>query len=345
MEISTNRRTLITASAMGAMAAVFKGFPAVNAFAAGEDPLPSWNAGAAKESIISFVTAITDPEHPRFVPVEDRFAAFDLDGTLWVEKPTYVDLAFAEARGRERIELDPELAQMDPWKSLVELDEGTRSSLPEDAVTGLVVDAFHGESPDTFQFFAREWLNASVNPVLGRRNLDLSYLPMQELLAYLRANEFEIAMASAGDIEFLRVHAEPLFGIPMEFTIGTQVALEVQTNGNDAELVRGNTIVFGVWGDNKPIGIRVHTGRRPILAFGNTSGDIPMLLNAMQDGEGLALMLAHDDAEREFAYGNDPSGPDAIEKLEEQGIIVVSMKHDFATIFSEEPGPDLLAES
>lgn len=341
MDVRTNRRSLMIGSALAALTGLGVCRAPIVEAAAGDDPLPSWNPGPVKDSIIAFVTAVTDPTSPRFVPVAERLAAFDIDGTLWVERPTYVDLAFAEARGRARMELDPELAQIEPWKSLAEMDEGMRTSLPEEAVTGLVVDAFRGESPDTFQFFAREWLNTAMNPALNRRSLDLSYQPMQELLSYLRANEFDLAVASAGDIEFLRVYVEQLFGIPKEFTIGTQVDLDVRTVGNSVSLVRGGEIAMGIWGDNKPIAIRLHTGRRPIFAFGNADGDLPMLRNAMLNGQGMAYFIDHDDPEREFLDKRE--GKTSNEGLRDYGITVVSMKDDWATVFSDEPGPDLFA--
>jgi hypothetical protein len=341
------RRTLLSGTA--AVAALLAAHPFIRAQdatpVAGEDPLSAWNDGPPKQAIEAFIASVTDPGNPGYVPPYDRLAVFDLDGTLWVERPAYVDLLFAEDRARDLIEMDPALAAATPYADLVALDEGRRASLTHEDVLALVSQPFKGETPETYTALAVEWLNTAVNPHFDRRVVALTYLPMLQLMRHLEANGFAVAIASAGDIDFLRAHAEPVFGVPPERVIGSMAGLEVaDEQAGKVALRRTGETGFEVWGDGKAIAIERHMGQRPIFAVGNADGDLQMLgYTLAAEGERLAMMVVHDDGEREFEYGADTNLKTPVADLESRGIVVISMKNDFREIFAPGDGPDLLA--
>ncbi|MFM9107526.1 MAG: haloacid dehalogenase-like hydrolase [Chloroflexota bacterium] len=310
--------------------------------APGDDPLSAWNDGPAKRAILTFVAAVTDPDGPGFVPEAGRIAAFDLDGTLWVERPVYVVLMFAEDRARDLIAENPVLAAATPYADLIAYDDGTLASLPEADVYELMVDPFAGETPEDYHELATSWLETAVNEHYGRRVVALTYLPMMQAMRYLEANGFVVFIASAGDLEFLRAHAEPVFGIPPERVIGTLVGLEAAPGDDpgEIELQRTGTIDFPVWNDNKAIAIERHAGLRPIFSAGNSDGDMAMLgWTLSTPGERLAMIVWHDDGVREFDYGATNGMTETRADLEAEGIVVISMKDDFRDMFAPGDGP------
>jgi phosphoserine phosphatase len=338
-----SRRTLLHGAAAASLAVLAPG-SARAATPSPADALLSWNDGQIKETILDFVRRTTSVESQEWVAPADRIAAFDLDGTLWVERPTYVDLLFVEERARQQLELDPSLADREPWKGVINLDDDARYQLTDEEVTGLVFDTYVGFTPEEYRELATIWLNSAMNVVLGRRHVDCTYQPMLELLAFLRAHEFTVVMASAGDIEFLRAHCEPVFGIDRNLAVGTSVVTTLRTEGDLTELVRMDQGGQGVWGDGKPIAINLHIGRRPILAVGNADSDLQMLGYALSsDHPSLAMIVHHDDAEREFVYDKTVNLKTPLDRLAALGIDVISMKNDFAVMFPPLPGPDLLA--
>ncbi len=342
----TSRRGLLTGAAALAALLAAPGFTPLLAQdatpAASGDPLSAWNDGAAKQAIRDFVASVTDPASPDFVIPEDRAAVFDLDGTLWVERPVYVDLMFAEDRARDLIAATPTLAKATPYADLVSLDDHTLVALPPEDVTELVVDPFTGETPGEYHDLAVRWLATAENGYYDRRVVALAYVPMIQTMRFLEANGFTVYMASAGDIQFLRAHAEPVFGIPPAQVIGMMVGLDV-TPGDapgETELQRTDQVAFPVWGDDKAIAVERHVGIRPILAVGNSDGDMAMLgWTLASPAAHLAMIVWHDDAVREFDYGPTNGMTQTRAELESLGIVIISMKDDFRVLFAPGDGP------
>jgi hypothetical protein len=336
-----SRRAVLALAGLGAarVSGPVRRAAAASTPAANADPLGAWNDGAVKRAILRFVAAVADPASPGFVPPAARLAVFDLDGTLWVERPTYVDLLFAEDRARKLLAEDPALAGRAPYADLLALDEGSRTALSEQDVLALVFDSFAGMTPAEYRARARAFLETVRNPLLDRRWVACAYAPMLELLRLLEANGFTTAIASAGDIDFVRTHAWPVFGIPPERAVGTSCRYQA---GSDGEVRRTDDLDLGVWDDGKAVAIQLHLGRRPILCVGNADSDLAMLgWTLAGDGERLALLLHHDDGGREFAYDRAVNLATPLPVLRERGITVVSMKDDFRVVFGDGPGPNL----
>ena len=301
----------------------------------GSDPLSSWNDGAAKAAILEFVEQTVAGE----VPVEERIATFDADGTLWCEQPLPVEADFILRRLAEMAEADSTLRDRQPWKAAHERDNAWFGKVitehyagnDTDAKTLLegVASAYAGIGVDDFVAKSDSFLRSTQHPTLGRAYLDTAYAPMVELLAYLKANGFSNHMVSGSGGDFMRPISLDAFGIPLECVIGSATVLEY-ANGT---LMRKAGLGFLDDGPQKPIEIWSRIGRRPLLAGGNSNGDLPMLEFAQHDDKpSLRLLVLHDDAEREFAY---TSGAEkALAEAGTRGWTVVSMKDDFATVFA-----------
>ncbi|MEY2431891.1 MAG: hypothetical protein QOC92_1616 [Acidimicrobiaceae bacterium] len=300
--------------------------------------LPSWKDGAAKLAIVDFVERTVSD-----VPVEERVAVFDNDGTLWCEKPMPIQADFILRRLFEMADAEPELRERQPWKAAYERDYAWLGTvLAEhyagddanvDTLLGGVLAAFAGISVDDFEAKSDAFLRSGQHPSLGRGYLECAYAPMVELLRYLEANGFSSYIASGGGRDFMRPISHEVYGISRERVIGSASTLEYVSDDRGGTITHRPEADYLDDGSQKPIRIWSRTGRRPVLAAGNSNGDIPMLeFTRHQDKPFLPLLLLHDDADREFDY---MSGAErALQKADADGWTVVSIKNDWATVFA-----------
>jgi phosphoserine phosphatase len=302
------------------------------------DPLPSWNDGAAKQAILSFVTRITQVGGPDFVPVEDRVATFDNDGTLWVEKPLYVQGYFALDRIRSLVERCPELRDRQPYKALLDADMKTLStSVTKKQIIDVLLEVSAGMEPGEFSRIAGEWLARARHPRYDILYTDLIYQPMLELLNYLRSNGFKVFIVSGGGIDFLRIFSEEKYGIPRENVVGSSLEYEYGPCEGGWRLMRVAKLNKYDDAEGKPESIALHIGRRPIIAAGNSDGDLAMMRYTADDSRMfLNLLLHHDDSQREWAYDRESLVGRLSEALDEavaRNWTVISMKRDWNRIF------------
>ncbi|HEX9073415.1 MAG TPA: HAD family hydrolase [Pseudolabrys sp.] len=302
------------------------------------DPLPSWNDGAAKQTIVNFVTAVTRDGSPDFVPVPQRIATFDNDGTLWCEHPMYVQLAFALDRVKAMAPLHPEWKDKQPFKAVLEGDMKTLAESGERGLVELVMVTHAGMTSNEFAKIVTDWLATARHPRFNRPYTELVYQPMLELLAYLRANGFKTFIVSGGGVEFMRPWTERVYGVPPEQVVGSSIKTKFEMRDGRPELFRLPEINFIDDKAGKPVGINEFIGRRPIAAFGNSDGDLEMLQWAtMSGGVRLGLIVHHTDAEREYAYDrHTPFGEldKALDAAAMNKWTVVSMKDDWKRIFA-----------
>jgi len=307
------------------------------------DPLPSWNDGAARRSIVAFVEKVTTPGSAEFVPVAERIAVFDNDGTLWGEQPLPVQLFFALDRVRALAPANPEWKTREPFAAILAGDPKAGLAGGEHALLELVMATHAGMTTVEFEQIVKEWISTARHPKTGELFTERVYQPMLELLAYLRANGFKTFLVSGGGIEFMRPWAEQVYGIPPEQVVGSTIKTKFEIRDGKPVLVRLPELNFNDDKAGKPVAIHQHIGRRPIAAFGNSRGDQEML-EYTQGGGGarFALLLLHDDAAREYAYGPARGLPDSMmgsfppaldEEAKKRGWTVVSMKDDWKTVF------------
>jgi len=307
------------------------------AHAAQADPLPSWNEGASKQSIVAFVQAVTNQNGPDYVAPTDRIATFDNDGTLWAEQPLYIQLAFAVDRVKALAPEHPEWRTTQPFQAVL---EGDREALGAAGVKGLLelVMATHaGMTNEEFDRIAKEWFATARHPRFNRPYTDLAFQPMVELLGYLRANGFKTYIVSGGGVEFMRVISEQLYGIPPEQVIGSSGKTRYELRDGVPVLVRLPELDFFDDKDGKPTAIQKFIGRRPLAAFGNSDGDHQMLQwTAAGSGRRLMGLVDHTDAEREFEYRVSSMGrlENAAVEAQQRGWTIVSMKDDWKRIFA-----------
>ena len=331
---ATTRRQLLAAL----LGFVFGGGSAHNAFAQ-IDPLPSWNDGAAKRTITDFIARVTTQGWPDFVPIDQRIATFDNDGTLWCEQPFYFQLAFAIDRVKVLAPKHPEWKTQQPFKALLENDMKALAASGEKGLLAIVAATHAGMPVEEFTQTVLNWINTARHPKFNLPYTDLVYQPMLELMAYLRANGFKTFIVSGGGIEFMRPWTERVYGIPPEQVVGSSGVTKFQI-GPDGKpvLVKEAKVEFIDDGPGKPVGINRFIGRRPIFAFGNSDGDLQMLQYTMAGiGHRLALYVHHDDAEREYAYDrNSPIGKldKGLDEARAKAWPLVSMKRDWKTIFA-----------
>jgi len=301
------------------------------------DPLPSWNDGAAKQAIVEFVKATTTKGSPKFVPPAERIAGFDNDGTLWAEQPMYFQLIFALDRVKALAPQHPEWKTKEPFAALLKGDLKGALAGGEPAIFQIVMATHAGMTTEEFEKIVRDWIATAKHPKTGRLYAEMVYQPMLELLRYLRANDFKTFIVSGGGIDFMRVFSEQLYGIPPEQVIGSSGKLKFEFREGRPVLVKLPEIDFIDDRAGKPVGIQKHIGRRPIAAFGNSDGDLPMLQwTAAGPGARFALIVHHDDAGREWAYDRkSPIGTldKAWDEAVAKGWTVVSMKNDWKRIF------------
>jgi phosphoglycolate phosphatase-like HAD superfamily hydrolase len=295
------------------------------------DPLPSWNDGAAKSAIVEFVRKAAD------IPVEDRVAVFDNDGTLWSEQPMYVQFVFVADRIRELAPRHPEWKELEPYKAVLEGQLGAALAQGEQALVELLQAAQGGMSGDEFERIVIDWITKARHPKFQRPYSDLVYQPMLEVLAYLRANEFKTFIVSGGDMDFMRPWVEKAYGIPPEQVVGSTTKVKFETKAGAPSIQRSGMLDFVNDGPGKPAGIYRHIGRRPIAAFGNSDGDLQML-QWTTSGNGLTfgLIVRHTDAAREWAYDRESHVgklDEALDEAPKRGWVVVDMRADWKRIY------------
>jgi hypothetical protein len=310
--------------------------PAAKATPAG-DPLPSWNDGASRRAIVTFVTDVTTEGGASFVAPAERIATFDNDGTLWSEQPMYVQLAFVIDRVKALAPQHPEWKSKQPFKGVLEGDLKAVAAAGERGSLEMVMATHAGMSTAEFEKAAGDWIATARHPKYGRPYTECVYQPMLELLAYLRASGFKTFIVSGGGIEFMRPWTEKVYGIPPEQVVGSSIKTKYELHADGPVLRRQPEINFIDDGPGKPVGINEHIGRRPILAFGNSDGDREMLEWAtVGRTPGLGLILHHTDAEREAAYDRESHFgklDKALDEAPSRGWVVVDMKRDWKRVF------------
>lgn len=309
----------------------------VPAMAQAADPLPSWNDGSAKQSIVAFVEKVTKEGSPDFVPAGRRLATFDNDGTLWAEQPMYVQLLFALDRVKALAPQRPEWKNLEPFASLLKGDVNAALAGGERALLEIVMATHAGMTPEEFERVVAEWLATARHPTTRRPYTEMVYQPMLEVLAYLRANGFKTFIVSGGGIEFMRPWTEEVYGIPPEQVVGSSIRTTFEVRDGKPVLVRLPAMNFVDDKEGKPVGIQQHIGRRPLAAFGNSDGDLQMLQwTTAGDGPRFALYVHHTDGQREWAYDrNSRIGrlDKGLDEARAKGWTVVDMKRDWKVIY------------
>ena len=301
------------------------------------DPLPSWNEGTTKAAILNFVAEAVREGGPDFVPVPERIATFDNDGTLWSEQPVYFQAEFAFDRVRALAPQHPEWATEEPFRTILTGDRSALANLGEDAFVDLLAATHAGMTVADFQGEVRRWLATARHPRFDRPYDELIYQPMLELLAHLRANGFKTYIVSGGGLDFIRTYAEATYGIPPEQVIGSTVVTEFRLEGETPTIIRLPQVDFVDDGPGKAVAIQRVIGRRPVFAAGNSDGDLQMLQwTTMRAAPAFGLIVHHTDAVREWAYDN-PSVighlQEALKQAPERGWTVVDMKTDWKVIY------------
>jgi len=312
------------------------------------DSLPSWNDGAAKQAIVEFVRATTTQGSPQFVPPEERIATFDQDGTLWVEHPIYTQVTYCLERVPAVVKAKPELAKIEPFKTVLSGDREAIAKLPMQDLVKILAATLTGMSVDEFRAEAKKWLDSARDARWKRPYTELTYLPMLELLQYLRANGYKTYIVTGGGQDFVRMYSNDVYGIPPEQVVGTAGGTKYGYDKSGKPfLTKEPKLLLNDNEAGKPEGIHLMIGRRPHAAFGNSTGDRQMLeYTKAGDGARLAMLVLHDDAQREYAYGpaqglpNTRVGtftPALYDEAKKQGWLVISMKGDWKRIFAFEP--------
>jgi len=347
IKVNENRKTIYSLTRMDTMKArrILFYFAALAvatlfssaAIASGTDPLPSWNDGNAKQSIIQFVKDVTDKAGLEYVPPEARIATFDNDGTLWSEQPLYFQFFFALDRVKLLAPQHPEWKTTEPFASLLKGDLESALKGGEKSILEIIMATHAGMSTTEFEQIVRDWITTAKHPKTGKLYTEMVFQPMLELLAYLRANGFKTFIVSGGGIEFMRPWAESVYGIPPEQIVGSSIKTRFEMREDGPVLLREAKLDFIDDKEGKPVGINSHIGRRPIAAFGNSDGDLQMLQwTTAGEGRRFALLVHHTDAEREWAYGRDSHIGKLDKALDEAGTAgwtVVNMKDDWKVIY------------
>ncbi len=335
-------RREFTALMLGAAASVTAAGPA----SAQSDPLPSWNDGPAKQEIVKFVDATTDAASPNFVPLGERIATFDQDGTLWVEHPIYTQLVYCFDRVPALVRSKPELANLEPFRTVLTGDREAIAKLGLEPLLKIVAATLTGVDVDTFRDEAAKWIADARDPRWKRPYTELTYAPQIELLKYLRSVGYRTYIVTGGGQDFVRVYAEGVYGVPPEQVVGSAGAVSYQYGAKGPVLIKEPKLLLNDDNAGKPEGIHLMIGRRPYFAFGNSTGDRQMLeYTKAGTGARLAMLVLHDDGAREYAYGPAQGLPDTkvgrftpelYDEAIKDGWIVVSMKNDWKRIFAFE---------
>ena len=303
------------------------------------DPLPSWRDGAPKSAILDFARRVCAPGGPDYVRPEDRVATFDNDGTLWCEYPLQTQFYFGQHRLQTLVAKDPGMGKRQPFKAYFEHDLDTIKDLGKRGLFEVAAAVHAGMSEDAFDSLARDWLAHARNPKLGKRFVDLVYQPQLELLAHLHDNGFKTFIVSGGGIDLIRAFSEEVYGIARDRVVGSSVRTRYSEEGGRIELIKLAELDTFDDREVKPQNIGLHIGRRPILAFGNSDGDLAMMRYTLSGaGPRLALLLHHDDSTREFAYDREfrlSPLAEALDRAGELGFTLVSMTRDWAAVFPD----------
>lgn len=311
------------------------------------DPLPSWNDGAAKQAIVAFVKETTTQGSPKFVPPAERIATFDQDGTLWVEQPIYSFVMYALDRVPEVVKAKPELKNVEPFKTVLSGNREAMAKLTLPDLEKIIAATFTGMSVDDFNTEVSKWMASAKDPRWKRPYTELVYQPMQEVLKYLRDNGYKTYIVTGGGQDFVRAYSEATYGIPPEQVVGTAGATKYGYAKNGKPfLTKEPKLLLNDDFTGKPEGIHLMIGRRPYAAFGNSTGDQQMLeFTKAGDGARLSMLVLHDDAKREYAYGPAQGLPATkvgtftqglYDKANKQDWTVISMKNDWKKIFAFE---------
>jgi len=312
-----------------------------------ENPLPSWNDGPAKAAIVEFIKVTTDKSHPRYVPPEQRIATFDQDGTLWVEHPIYTQVIYCLDRVPYLVKEKPELKDKEPFKTVMSGDREAIAKLPLKELEEILAATLTGMSVDDFQAEVKKWLATAKHPRYDRLYTELTYQPMLEVQKFFRANGYKTYIVTGGGQDFVRVYAEQVYGIPPEQVVGTMGGTKY---GHDKDgkpfLTKEPKLLLNDNNAGKVEGIHLMIGRRPYAAFGNSPGDQQMLeYTTAGDGARLGMLVLHDDAKREYAYGPAQGLPDTKigaftqalhDDAKKRGWVVISIKDDWKRLFSFE---------
>jgi phosphoglycolate phosphatase-like HAD superfamily hydrolase len=306
---------------------------------ADDDPLPSWNKTASKQSIVAFVERVTKVGATEFVPASERIAVFDNDGTLWCEQPVYVQAEFVFTRIHALAPQHPEWKTQEPFASVLKGDKHGIAASGEKGLLQLLAATHTGMTTEEFSATVSEWIATAKHPKTGKHYTQMVYQPMLELLAYLRANGFKTYIVSGGGIEFMRPWTEKVYGIPPEQVIGSYGQLALETQNGKPVLRKLPKIGLVDDHEGKPVGIQTFIGRRPVMAFGNSDGDLEMLQwTTAGNGPRFGLLVHHTDAEREWAYDRTSHVgklDKALDAAKASGWTVVDMKADWKRIFPE----------
>jgi hypothetical protein len=302
-----------------------------------QDPLPSWRESESKEAILKFVERVTSTGTADFVPPEQRIAVFDNDGTLWSEQPMYVQMAFVLDRVKLLVKERPELLDKKSFQAIVSGDREYLNQLKESEIVELVIETHANMSTDEFNKIVKDWIATARHPVYQRPYTECVYVPMVELLQYLRAKQFKTFIVSGGGIDFMRPWVESVYGIPPEQVIGSQGKMRYELRDSIPTIMRLPGIDFVDDKGGKPVGIQRHIGRRPILAFGNSDGDYEMLeYVTAAKGPTLGMLVHHTDAKREVAYDRESHFGRLSRGLDDaanKGWLIIDMQRDWEQVF------------
>ena len=303
------------------------------------DPLPSWKDTPARSAIIEFVECAKSDGCIKWIPPEQRIVVFDNDGTLWAEQPVYFQLLFAMDRIRQLAESHPEWKTEQPYQAVLENDQKALASSGEQAIDKIIAATHAGMTTEEFAEIVRDWLKTARHPVKKKPYTDLVYQPMLEVLEYFRANDFKTYIVSGGGVEFIRVFAEEVYGIPPEQVLGSSIVTKFEMRDGVPVLVRESELNFINDKAGKPVGINQVIGRRPVAAFGNSDGDLQMLQwTTAGEGSRLGVIIHHTDAEREWKYDRQShigKLDEALQQAPEKKWTVVDMQQDWKVIFPE----------
>jgi hypothetical protein len=312
-----------------------------------QDPLPSWNDGAAKQAILNFVRVTTSTSSGNFVPPAERVACFDQDGTTWVEQPIYAQVIYCLNRVPAVVKAKPELANVEPFKTVMSGDRAAMAKLPPADLYKILGATLTGMTVDTFRDQVRQWITTARDPRWKKLHTELTYQPMLEVMSYFRANGYRTYFVTGGGQDFVRVYCEKVYGVPREQVVGSMggTTFGYDTKGNPI-LTKDPKLLLNNDNAGKPEGIHVMIGRIPHAAFGNSIGDREMLeYTKCGGGDRLAMLVLHDDKDREYAYGPALGLPDSkvgtftqalYDEAKAKGWPVISMKKDWKRIFAFE---------
>lgn len=299
--------------------------------------LPSWNDGAVRQAIVDFVGRVTREGSADYVRPEERIAVFDNDGTLWSEQPYYFQLAFALDRVKALAPEHPEWKEEEPFKSILAGEPSALAEGGEKGIVELVMQTHAGMTTEQFTEIVTNWFATARHPKTGKRFDEMTFVPMRELLDYLRASGFKTYIVSGGGIEFMRPMTESAYGIPPEQVVGSSIVTEYKEVDGKPVLMRQPKVAFVDDGPGKPVGINTFIGRRPIFAAGNSDGDYEMLRWVTDDRpSSLGIIIHHTDAKREYAYDRKSHFgrlDKALDEAPRRGWQVVDMKDDWKTIY------------